>query len=277
MRKLEARNQVVGLDRRAPAHERATIHYRLGTFEDPSLKNWVRSFDVVIHLAGQSSAEVSMESPAEDAIDNYLSTLELCQILIDTKTGLLFASSMAAYGECGENEKNESSSVNPKSIYGLNKLASESIGLASPGSNFIPMRFLNVYGPGQNLSNMKQGMVSIFQAQIMQGETVEVKGSLERARNCIHVDDVLSAIELLLDSDKVHSPINVCSSKYLSVRTLLDKMKKVSNKKFTVSELGGTPGYILHSRGSNYKLQSLGWRQRLSLDQGLSGLNFDAE
>ena len=218
-----------------------------------------------------------MESPAEDAIDNYLSTLELCQSLINTKTRLLFASSMAAYGECGENEKNESSSVNPKSIYGLNKLASERIGIASLGSHFIPMRFFNVYGPGQNLSNMKQGMVSIFQAQIMQGDAVEVKGSLERTRNFIHLDDVLSAIEFLLDSDKVHGPINVCSSESVSVRNLLEKMKKVSNKKFTVSEIGGTPGDILHSRGSNYKLQSLGWRQMVSLDQGLSGLNFVAE
>ena len=58
----------------------------------------------------------------------------------------------------------------------------------------------NVYGPGQDLTNMRQGMVSIFLSQALRSNAILVKGSLERFRDFIYIDDVvdcwLKGIEL---------------------------------------------------------------------------------
>ena len=49
----------------------------------------------------------------------------------------------------------------------------------------------NVYGPGQNLSDLKQGMVSIYLAQAQKENKILVKGSLNRVRDFIYIDDVV--------------------------------------------------------------------------------------
>ena len=60
----------------------------------------------------------------------------------------------------------------------------------------------NVYGPGQDLSNLRQGMVSIFIAQALKKERVHVKGSLERFRDFIYIDDGDSWYRLCLNDSK---------------------------------------------------------------------------
>ena len=55
------------------------------------------------------------------------------------------------------------------------------------------MRMFNVYGPGQDMKNLKQGMVSIYLAQALKNKRIVVKGSLNRVRDFIYIDDVVDA------------------------------------------------------------------------------------
>ena len=48
---------------------------------------------------------------------------------------------------------------------------------------YVSFRMFNVYGPGQDLSNMQQGMVSIFLSQALKNNSILVKGSLDRFRD----------------------------------------------------------------------------------------------
>ena len=49
----------------------------------------------------------------------------------------------------------------------------------------------NVYGPGQNLIDDKQGMVSIYLSSLIRKNKIIVKGSLNRYRDLIYIDDVV--------------------------------------------------------------------------------------
>ena len=89
----------------------------------------------------------------------------------------LYASSMAAYGDVRELPAHEDASPSvPVSYYGLSKLASEHLlRLASrEGLSVTSFRMFSVYGPGQNLGNLKQGMASIYLAYLLRGEPVPV-------------------------------------------------------------------------------------------------------
>ena len=60
------------------------------------------------------------------------------------------------------------------------------------------LRLFNVYGTRQDFSNLKQGMVSIYASYIVKGLPIIVKGSMQRFRDFIHVDDVIAAILICL-------------------------------------------------------------------------------
>ena len=61
----------------------------------------------------------------------------------------------------------------------------------SDSFNYIIFRMFNVYGPGQDLLNEKQGMVSIYLSVLLKKNKIIVKGSTSRFRDLIYIDDVV--------------------------------------------------------------------------------------
>ena len=137
------------------------------------------SFDVVCHLAAQSSGPASAEMPYYDLQANAASTLLLSRWCLQHDVPrFIYASSMAIYGDADALSVCEDAPCLPKSYYGVSKLTSEHIlRLASQeGLSVTNLRMFSVYGPGQNLGNLKQGMVSIYLAYLLRGEPVPVTG-----------------------------------------------------------------------------------------------------
>jgi len=78
-------------------------------------------------------------------------------------------------------------SRSPVMDYGAYKYSAEQVlqVAARQGLRTVSFRMFSVYGPGQNLANMKQGMVSIYLAYLLKQEPLIVKGSLERVPNAV--------------------------------------------------------------------------------------------
>src|SRR3989338_3222376 len=124
-------------------------------------------FDAILHLAGQSSGEISFENPVYDLTTNTQSTLMLMDYAL--KTGcqrFIYASTMSVYGAVADKPIAEHHPTQPLSFYGVGKLASEHYLriYQSKGLKPTALRYFNVYGPNQNMNNLKQGMVSIYLA-----------------------------------------------------------------------------------------------------------------
>lgn len=149
----------------------------------------------ILHLAGQSSGEISFDDPVKDLEKNTVSTLNLVQYGIEHAVDcFLYASSMSVYGAVDDAPISESRACRPLSCYGVGKCASEGyLGAFQSRLPAVILRMFNVYGPGQDLSNLRQGMVSIFLAQALNTGRIEVKGSVERFRDFIYVGDVVEA------------------------------------------------------------------------------------
>ena len=75
---------------------------------------------------------------------------------------------MSVYGDQKKQPVKETFHLKPNSCYAVGKIASEEyLNIYKKKIPYINMRMFNVYGPGQNMENLKQGMLSIYLAQAL--------------------------------------------------------------------------------------------------------------
>jgi UDP-glucose 4-epimerase len=188
-------------------------------------------YDAIFHIAGQSSGEISFDDPIYDLRTNAESTLLLLKFALQVDCRrFIFASTMSVYGTGKGEAVSESDALNPESFYGVGKIASEkylSI-YEKYGISSTSLRLFNVYGPGQNLDNYRQGMISIFLAQMMRDKKLLIKGSLERFRDFVYIDDVVDSFIICLNKPLTKNNVfNIATGKKTSVAELLSIMADI--------------------------------------------------
>jgi UDP-glucose 4-epimerase len=141
------------------------------------------------------------------------------------------------------------------------------------GLNTTTLRLFNVYGPLQDLANLKQGMVSIYMAYVASGQPILVRGATTRARDFVHVDDVVEALCASVDERAYGKTYNVATGRKTSVAELLDLI---------VAAFGHTPGAYPISLGAPTPQdqaviwgdptsieRELGWVAKVRLEDGI--------
>jgi UDP-glucose 4-epimerase len=226
----------------------------------------------ILHLAGQSSGEISFDDPIKDLEKNTISTLNLINYGIKNNSErIVYASSMSIYGNVKDEAVTESQILKPLSCYGVGKLAAEGyLRVYQKQLPYVSMRMFNVYGPGQNLNNLRQGMVSIYVAQALTMGRIQVKGGLDRFRDFIHIDDVVSAwVKAAFSNKAIGKSINIGTGIRTPVKDLLEKIvSKTENASFYQD--GSTPGDQTGIYCDNSVMkETLDIRRFISLDEGL--------
>ena len=169
----------------------------------------------------------------------------------------------------------EESKINPKSFYGVNKRCSEEFIeiFSEKGLNFTIFRLFNVYGPGQNMENLNQGMVSIYLEYILRNEPILVKGPLNRIRDYVYIEDVIDVLLLGLTTKADGKTYNVCTGEKHSVEQLIQELLKATNKPYNypVNILPRTPRDIDDIWGNYKKLKhDFNWSHKYDLKKGIS-------
>jgi len=215
--------------------------------------------NIILHLAGQSSGEISFDDPVSDLNKNTVSTLNLIEFGIKCKVKkFLYASSMSVYGNIDNGIADEESNTFPLSCYGVSKLSSEFyLKIYKSKIPYIIFRMFNVYGPGQDMNNDRQGMASIFIASALNHKKIIVKGSLDRFRDFIYIDDVVNAwYQATINNKIINEIINLGTGIKTSVKELTGIIiKYLPNTEISVSN--PTPGDQNGIYSNNTKLEKL--------------------
>jgi len=240
--------QVVGVDDFSSGYPKNVpegLQFIHGDLSDLSVISRIpKDCQIIFHLAGQSSGEVSFDDPVADLRKNTTSTLNLIKYGVKNHIRrFIYASSMSVYGAATDKPTAETSICMPLSCYGVSKLAAE--GYLRAYRKYLPyvvLRMFNVYGPGQDMGNLRQGMVSIYLAQALVNGRIEVKGSIDRYRDFIFIDDVVEAwYRATFLREAENQIVNVGTGIKTSVAELLERISiYVPGTNYYISE--NTPG-----------------------------------
>ena len=221
-------NMVFNLDINPPVKNVDTnlLKYIEGDIRNKEVFKSLESVDLIYHLAAQTSSIVSERDSNTDLMTNIIGTNNLCEFATQFDCKIHFTSSMAVYGS---GEVNRNSRPMPTSIYGISKLSAENLIKKYFNANkYCIHRLFNVYGPGQDLENLDQGMLSIFVKMALSNEEIKVKGSSTRTRDFIHVRDV---IDFMINADIDGQINNIATGKSISVEKLVDKIMNFLNSR----------------------------------------------
>ena len=232
--------------------------------------------DCIVHAAAHPGGK-SMEDPVNNTKINSFGSMQIFNWCSKLKKKLIFLSSSAIYGEVQETPITEKQAPNPGTIYAVNKVACENyLKILDQKYNldFTILRLFATYGAGHK-PNTFQGIVNVIITQLMNDKSLVIKGSLERKRDLIYVEDTILAIYKSIISDKISKKtINIGTGKSISINDLINELCKVmsiSRKKINIVETEGTIGDPFYSVADVSQLKNLlNFEHKFSLSEGLS-------
>lgn len=160
--------------------------------------------------------------------------------------------------------------LNPFNQYAVSKLAQEKMALGLGWLNAIPtvaLRYSITQGPRQSLFNQYSGICRIFVGRASKGEALIVYEDGSQTRDFVHVNDVVDANMLVLQSDSANfQAFNVGSGERTTVVQYADLVRKKLSSNVEVLLPGEyRRGDNRHSVSSIQKLAKLGWKPKRDL------------
>ncbi len=164
------------------------------------------------------------------------------------------------------------------SIYAVNKFAQERMCLIFGNAYRIPtvaLRFFNVYGPHQALSNPYTGVLAIFAARLLNGRPPLVFEDGKQQRDFVHVSDVARACVLALESDAAGEAINIGSGEPRTILSIAETLAGVLGRPELRPHITGKArlGDIRHCYADISLARSkLGYEPQVGFEAGLREL-----
>ncbi|MCS7053446.1 MAG: NAD-dependent epimerase/dehydratase family protein [Ignavibacterium sp.] len=231
------------------------------------------NFDIVNHHAAQMDVRRSVKDPTFDANTNIIGTINLLQnaIKYNVKKFMFASTGGAVYGEQSYFPADENHPTQPRSPYGISKLAVEKYLYfynAEYGLNYTVLRYANIYGPRQNPFG-EAGVVAIFTTKLLKDEQPIINGSGEQTRDYVFVGDVVKA-NLLTLNETSNDIYNVGTGIETNVNQLFHKLNNIIGANKEEKHGPAAPGEQMRSVITSEKLfKKFGWKPSTSLDEGL--------
>ncbi len=169
----------------------------------------------------------------------------------------------------------EDTPVRPGSVYGVTKLTQEQMFLTvgkALGISTIALRYQNVYGPGQSLSNPYTGILSIFSTRIRNGSPINIFEDGKESRDFVYIDDVVAATVRAVEYEKPTVDVfNVGSGAATDVLTIALALQRLLGAEVQTTVSGQFRlGDIRHNFADLAKVRRImGFEPSVSIEQGL--------
>ena len=305
--------QVHGAGQARPAYLEPDVELVVGDVRDPAtVQKALKGVDAVYHFAALVGVGQSMYEIARYTDVNNSGTATLLESLIEKPVEkLVVASSMSIYGEglyrgsdgalvsgtergleqlqrgewevqdeAGETLRPiptpESKTPSLASVYALSKYDQERMCLIVGRAYHIPtvaLRFFNVFGTDQALSNPYTGVLAIFASRYLNGRPPVIFEDGRQRRDFVSVLDVARACRLALETPATEGKVfNVGSGQCYSVEEIAARMAQTLGMEHLAPEISGKyrAGDIRHCFADISEARRvLGYAPEVMLEDGL--------
>jgi nucleoside-diphosphate-sugar epimerase len=232
-----------------------------------ALKSSFGKYDLVIHCAAFPRAKVVDQNPQEGCsvlTHGLINVLRCCEEFNVGK--FVYVSSSMVYGDFSLYGY-EDMKCNPKGVYGILKLAGESITrdhCRRTGMEYTIVRPSAVYGP----RDVEDRVVSKFLIAAMRGEELRVCGA-DESLDFTYLDDCVDGIARAATSDRANG--NIYNITRGSSRTLLEAaevaVSVAGGGKIVVGE--ANPRYPSRGTLSNIRAgEDFGYKGKIDIEEG---------
>jgi len=175
--------------------------------------DWPFEVDVVFHMAAVARIQPSFERPDDYITTNFNGTYEIVKFCVERNVPLIYA---------GSSSKHSGRFKNP---YTFSKdLGEDIITLYQKhfGLNATITRFYNVYGPHQLTEGGYTTLIGRWIHNIENGIQCEIYGDGEQRRDFTHVDDIVSALTMIMYQKEYGHEFELGRGKNHSVNEIAD-------------------------------------------------------
>jgi UDP-glucose 4-epimerase len=261
--------------------ERCTIYpYGGDVREIDILDKAMEGVDYVFHLAAMWLLHCK-DFPRTAFDVNIAGTFNVLEACVKHNVKkLIYSSSASVYGDAVQVPMTEDHPFNNKNFYGATKIAGEAMCTAYNdryGLEIIGLRYMNVYGPGQDQHAVYSGVVPIVLNKIDRREEPVVNGDGSQAYDFIYVEDIARCNIAAAKSDVKLGYYNVGTEVQTTVKELCETMLKLKNSdlkiKYNPYSADDARQLVQNRIGSKEKAQKeLDFTYKYSLEEGLQAL-----
>ena len=248
--------------------------------ETDILDEAMKGVDYVFHLAAMWLLHCK-DFPRTAFDVNVAGTFNVLESCVRNKVKkLIYSSSASVYGDAVQVPMTEDHPFNNKNFYGSTKISGEAMCTAYNdryGLEVIGLRYMNVYGPGQDQHAVYSGVVPIMLNKIDANESPQINGDGSQAYDFIYVEDVARCNISAVESDIKHGFYNVGTEVQTTIKELCNSILKLKASELDViykpySE-DDARALVQNRIGSAVKAnEEIGFQFKFSLDEGLQKL-----
>ena len=184
------------------------------------LEKLVSDVASVFHEAALASVQQSFSMKDEYSDVNITGTENILKLAKEYGFKIVYASSSSVYGNPKKIPIKENDDRKPINPYAQTKLEDEYLAkkYSEMGVSVIGLRYFNVFGKRQ--SKEYAGVIKLFLEKIKQEISPKINGDGLQTRDFVHIDDVVRANILAMDSNIKHEFFNVGTGNSISILDL---------------------------------------------------------
>lgn len=227
-----------------------------------------KNISCVIHLAAVADVEFCEKDPSTCIDINFNGTKQALELARKCDSNFLFLSTAHVFGRPKKNPIKENHPKNPTSVYAISKFCGEILCESfakSYGLDVSIIRLFSIYGPYSPNYLVTAKII----CQLLEKNKISL-GNIQPRRDFLHVNDAISAIEIVLENMKNFNSYNVGFGKSYSIKQLYELIFKIAQKYVPVISKKTRKFDVREITANNSKIKTLGWKPSYSLEGGLA-------
>jgi UDP-glucuronate decarboxylase len=246
-RLLSEGNEVICLDNFFTGRRENVFHLldnpRFELLRHDVIESILLEVDQIYNLACPASPIHYQYNPVKTVKTSVMGTINMLGLAKRVHARILQASTSEVYGDPEVHPQPESyyGNVNPigiRSCYDEGKRIAETLMMDYHRQNKVDIRIARIFNTyGTRMLEDDGRVVSNFIVQALKGQALTIYGTGQQTRSFCYVDDLIEGLIRLMNTDRIHEPVNLGNPTEFTIRELAEEVALICGSQVEIKYL----------------------------------------